>query len=227
VRLEQDGSSGFGPQTWDVAGNETNFFVRDATNGSTLPFRIEPGAPSNALYVDSTGKVGIGKTNPTSTLDVVGNDLSVVPTSGAARLNLANASADTWTLNSQSDGLRITDGTGTTQFRLDTSGNVTITTTGVTCGGGCDLVFQPGFEVEGKRVVGVDLPVLEIAGTVDGQNELGKLRVGIEDQLGSPVFDIGEGGPPVCAQSGKAKSRAATRVRRLFLRRLSFITYLI
>ena len=42
VRLEQDGSSGFTPQTWDLAGNETNFFIRDATNGSTLPFRITP-----------------------------------------------------------------------------------------------------------------------------------------------------------------------------------------
>ena len=40
VRLEQDGSSGFTAQTWDMAGNETNFFIRDATNGSTLPFRI-------------------------------------------------------------------------------------------------------------------------------------------------------------------------------------------
>ncbi|MCP5054538.1 MAG: hypothetical protein GY940_45640, partial [bacterium] len=37
LRLEQDGSSGFTPQTWDVAGNEANFFIRDATNGSTLP----------------------------------------------------------------------------------------------------------------------------------------------------------------------------------------------
>ena len=28
LRLQQDGSSGFAPQTWDVAGNETNFFIR-------------------------------------------------------------------------------------------------------------------------------------------------------------------------------------------------------
>ncbi|HVS66471.1 MAG TPA: hypothetical protein VMT85_23545, partial [Thermoanaerobaculia bacterium] len=48
LRLQQDGSSGFQQQTWDVAGNETNFFVRDASNGSTLPFRIRPGAPSSA-----------------------------------------------------------------------------------------------------------------------------------------------------------------------------------
>ncbi|MCH8961536.1 MAG: hypothetical protein IH820_09490, partial [Bacteroidetes bacterium] len=55
LRLEQDGSSGFTPQTWDVAGNETNFFIRDVTNGSTLPFRIFPGAPSNALTIEAGG----------------------------------------------------------------------------------------------------------------------------------------------------------------------------
>src|SRR5690606_15589909 len=36
VRLDQDGSSGWAPQIWDVAGNEANFFVRDVTNGSRL-----------------------------------------------------------------------------------------------------------------------------------------------------------------------------------------------
>ena len=70
LRLEQDGSSGFTPQTWDVAGNEANFFIRDATNGSTLPFRIEPGAPSNVLYLEDTGDVGIGTTSPTEKLHV-------------------------------------------------------------------------------------------------------------------------------------------------------------
>ena len=71
LRLEQDGSSGFTPQTWDVAGNEANFFVRDATSGSTLPFRIFPGAPSNALAIEgSTGDVGLGTTSPTAPLHV-------------------------------------------------------------------------------------------------------------------------------------------------------------
>ncbi len=64
LRLEQDGSSGFTPQTWDVAGNEANFFIRDATNGSTLPFRIQPGAPSSALAIMSDGKIGIGTWSP-------------------------------------------------------------------------------------------------------------------------------------------------------------------
>ncbi len=70
LRLEQDGSSGFTPQTWDLAGNETNFFVRDATNGSRLPFKIRPSAPTNSLYVDTDGDVGIGTATPDARLHV-------------------------------------------------------------------------------------------------------------------------------------------------------------
>lgn len=60
LRLEQDGSAGFNAQTWDVAGNETNFFIRDVNGGSALPFRIQPGADENALVIDNEGQVEIG-----------------------------------------------------------------------------------------------------------------------------------------------------------------------
>ena len=69
LRLEQDGSSGFTPQTWDVAGNETNFFVRDVTNGSRLPLRIKPSAPSNSIYVDTDGDIGFQTTSPSADVD--------------------------------------------------------------------------------------------------------------------------------------------------------------
>ncbi|MDH3743571.1 MAG: tail fiber domain-containing protein, partial [Acidobacteriota bacterium] len=71
LRLEQDGSSGFTAQTWDVAGNEANLFIRDATNGSTLPFRIRPGAPTSAIDVEgSTGDIGFGTSSPETALHV-------------------------------------------------------------------------------------------------------------------------------------------------------------
>ena len=73
LRLEQDGSSGLTPQTWDVAGNETNFFIRDATNGSKLPFRIRPTADSNSIFVDTSANdsnVGIGTASPSASLHV-------------------------------------------------------------------------------------------------------------------------------------------------------------
>ncbi|SQH77459.1 conserved exported protein of unknown function [Shewanella benthica] len=75
LRLEQDGSSGFTPQIWDVAGNEANFFIRDATNGSTLPFRIFPGAPSNAFNIAANGNIGIGDKTPDAKLDIESGDL--------------------------------------------------------------------------------------------------------------------------------------------------------
>lgn len=77
LRFEQDGSSGFGSQTWDMAGNETNFFIRDVTNGSLLPFRIRPGAPKNTLYMAANGNIGFGSENPSSKLHVESGDIYV------------------------------------------------------------------------------------------------------------------------------------------------------
>jgi len=70
VRLEQDGSDGFTPQTWDLAGNETNFFIRDVTNGSKLGFRIQPGTPESTLSLKSSGRVGLGTWSPSYPLHV-------------------------------------------------------------------------------------------------------------------------------------------------------------
>ena len=72
LRLDQDGTDGWPVQVWDVAGNEANFFVRDATNGSLLPFKIRPGAPTDTLVVESNGDVGIGvgPAGPTPGLEV-------------------------------------------------------------------------------------------------------------------------------------------------------------
>ncbi|MCP5025705.1 MAG: hypothetical protein GY929_05400, partial [Actinomycetia bacterium] len=73
LRLEQDGSSGFTPQAWDVAGNETNFFIRDVTNGSKLPFRIKPGAPDDSIFVAASGNIGMGTDSPDLNLDIEGD----------------------------------------------------------------------------------------------------------------------------------------------------------
>jgi hypothetical protein len=70
IRLEQNNSGGFTAQTWDIAGNEANFFVRDVTGGSTLPFRIRPGAPTSSIDINADGEVGIGTASPTEELTV-------------------------------------------------------------------------------------------------------------------------------------------------------------
>lgn len=170
VRLEQDGSSGFTSQTWDLAGNEANFFLRDATNGSRLPLRVEPSTPSNTLYLDSTGNVGFGTTSPDAKVDIEATTPAFRLTSSGVRTFEVN-------INSASGRLNIDDITaGTAPFKMgaaadnnllrvgipasnqvDISGILTVSgqiTAGsvVTSGGGtctpgpCDGTFK-GFEV--------------------------------------------------------------------------------
>ena len=70
IRLEQNNSGGFSAQTWDVAGNEANFFVRDVTGGSRLPFRIRPGAPTSSIDISAAGNVGVGTASPSNKLHI-------------------------------------------------------------------------------------------------------------------------------------------------------------
>ena len=75
-RFEQTNAGGFTAQTWDVAGNEANFFVRDVTGGSRLPFRIRPGAPTSSIDINSSGQVGIGTASPSTKLEVVAGSIA-------------------------------------------------------------------------------------------------------------------------------------------------------
>src|SRR4051812_10166070 len=71
VRLEQNNSGGFTAQTWDIAGNEANFFVRDVTGGSRLPFRIRPGAPTSSIDINADGTVGFGTASPSGKVHIL------------------------------------------------------------------------------------------------------------------------------------------------------------
>lgn len=85
IRLDQTSAGGFTPQVWDMAGNEANFFVRDVTNGSLLPLRIRPGAPTSSIDVGASGNVGIGTPSPSTSLHVR-------RTNGTAMLRVEEAS---------------------------------------------------------------------------------------------------------------------------------------
>ena len=117
LRLEQNGSSGFAPQTWDVAGNETSFFIRDASNGSTLPFRIRPGAPSQSLVIGTNGDVGIGTLTPSAPIHAIGPGggaafMMLLENDGRVRFDLVDDSADGQTLRflAGDNGLDIVQG---------------------------------------------------------------------------------------------------------------------
>jgi hypothetical protein len=76
LRFEQNNSGGFTAQTWDVAGNEANFFVRDVTSGSRLPFRIRPGAPTSSIDISADGDIGMGTGSPATKLDIRGANVT-------------------------------------------------------------------------------------------------------------------------------------------------------
>ncbi|MEA2413495.1 MAG: hypothetical protein QOI58_152, partial [Thermoanaerobaculia bacterium] len=99
MRLEQNNSGGFTAQTWDVAGNEANFFVRDVTGGSRLPFRIRPGAPTSSIDIAASGKVGVGTASPSEVLTVIG----AVKVSGTT----STVTANTASLDYLTDGGRL------------------------------------------------------------------------------------------------------------------------
>ncbi len=164
LRLQQDGSSGFEPQTWDVAGNETNFFIRDVTNGSALPFRIRPGAPTSSIFIDPDGDVGLGTSSPAATGLHVNRstggagELLRLTNNGGMFITFENTSSnDDWFFTSQNanEGSFIIDSTvegalDGAEFTLTTDGDLTLAGTLTIVGGctGCDAVFQPGFEIE-------------------------------------------------------------------------------
>ena len=108
IRFEQNGSGGFTAQTWDVAGNEANFFVRDLTSGSHLPFRIRPGAPTSSIDIAASGHVGIGTSGPAANLDVSTNVDPAAPVSVLRVTNTNNGIA----------------GVQQDRFDVDSSGNV-------------------------------------------------------------------------------------------------------
>jgi len=66
--MEQNSSGGFTAQTWDIGANEANWFVRDVTGGSRLPFRTRPSAPTSSVDISASGNVGIGTASPSGRL---------------------------------------------------------------------------------------------------------------------------------------------------------------
>lgn len=177
LRLAQDGSDGFTPQTWDIAGNEANFFLRDVTNSSALPFRVFPGTGNDNLVLRN-GRVGIGTNNPQASLHVSGTsstmlvggsdgstNLTVQESSGTVMtrsiLTLENNGGTGFSLTNTNSGQtwRMDTGVGRFNFTLvgtgtqawiDASGNMMINgtiTTSGSCNMGCDRVFLPEYDL--------------------------------------------------------------------------------
>jgi hypothetical protein len=131
MRLEQTNAGGFTAQTWDIAGNEANFFVRDVTGGSRLPFRIRPGAPTSSIDINASGNVGIGTASPATKMDISGSDgatkLTIRETSGTTTnreiFELRNNGGATFAFTNTATSQRWGVGMNGTDFLIDNQGN--------------------------------------------------------------------------------------------------------
>ena len=168
LRLEQNGSAGWSPQTWDIGANEANFFVRDVTNGSRLPLRLRPGAPTSSIDVSAGGDIGIGTPAPTAPLHIqrsggtarilveeksttqTARTLLQLVNNGRPQIVLANTgNGNEWEIGAGASLIIEYLGTPLTVLRLSKDGDLTIPgtiTTGGSCSAGCDRVFSDGHE---------------------------------------------------------------------------------
>ncbi len=148
-RFEQTNAGGFTAQTWDVAGNEANFFVRDVTGGSRLPFRIRPGAPTSSIDISSNGNVGVGTASPGVKLHVI--SATADDANGVAQIfNSTNATGPT--ANSQ---LLVKNVNGFSQFMQFENKGLRIGTRSVTAGNG-DVFFTRGNDTVAMTVLGLN-----------------------------------------------------------------------
>jgi len=76
VQLNQNTSGGNTAQVWEITGNETLLFIKDATSNK-FPFNIVKGAPSDSFTINFDGTVGLG------TLTPIGNGRSLHISGGA------------------------------------------------------------------------------------------------------------------------------------------------
>ena len=193
VRLEQTGASGWTPQTWDMAGNETNFFIRDVTHGSALPFKIRPDADSNALVIDVDSDIGIGLLSASEPLHVQRSGTTeatiLVDSAGAADSTLLleqnGTIAATWEFrNAQGSGrlnigiaggntpLKIDDGADSNLLKLgDNTNSDAVIVTGRLLVNGTqmavpDYVFEDDYKL---------MPLSEVAAFIDKNGHLPKV----------------------------------------------------
>ncbi len=175
IRLEQNNGGGFTAQTWDLGGNEANFFIRDVTNGAKLPFRLRPGAPTSSLDISALGNVGLGGiTTDIAPYTATGQVISSAELGGFFRIYNSNSTYEmggTWMPNQAKTGgwLFGTNNTGVATLTFgsgadedasltdakDTGDGISITTSGnvgINCNApGSDLVISATTNCSGSQ----------------------------------------------------------------------------
>ncbi|MEQ8429073.1 MAG: hypothetical protein RIB69_01480 [Roseovarius sp.] len=142
IRLEETISGA----DWEVSVGNTGigFYERNATS---FPFFVENNAPNGAFWIEDTGNVGVGTSNPAAPLHVVDSasfSFFRITATGAATNDSVDVVFTEGPLGTGQLRYNIVDGDNQ-EMSLDASGNMilagTLTTHGPACDAGCDRVF--------------------------------------------------------------------------------------
>ena len=108
LKFEDTSAAGFPSTDWQLSANDTTaggankFFVEDLTAG-TVPLLIEAATPNNTLYLDSTGRVGIGTSTP-------GRNLAIAdPVSSIIRMEQSASPFQTWDVVANNNNFYVRD----------------------------------------------------------------------------------------------------------------------
>jgi hypothetical protein len=197
--LREDDASN---QTWLMASYGGTFSVRDTTvSGSAYPFQIEAATPSSTLYLDSSGKVGIGTTSPAQALHIGGAGKILIERGGELRSKDTSGNEKTIVFVDSSNELAygwsgagavkfMGGGSYTERMRIHTDGNVGIGTTSPSSA--LDVVGD--IEVSGNASVGsISTPTAGTSNFVAGVNagnsivSGGNYNVVVGDEAGTAI----------------------------------------
>ena len=131
LTLREDDASN---QTWLMASYGGTFAVRDTTvSGTAYPFQIEAATPSNTLYLDSSGNVGIGTTSPERPLHIASATPYIVfdETDASQKFSMGSGGGKFFLYDETDSAQRLTVdtsgnvgiGTDSPSFKLDVAGN--------------------------------------------------------------------------------------------------------
>jgi hypothetical protein len=101
-------AAGFASTDWQLSANDSSsggankFFVEDLT-AATVPMVIEGGTPSNTLYVDSTGRLGLRTSTPARDLTIS------VPVSAGIRMEQSLSPFQAWDIVANNNNFYVRD----------------------------------------------------------------------------------------------------------------------